>query len=73
MKNRSVLGMLLIVFLSGCESENSLKPGAWRAALVPDAGRPALEIPFNLEIIRTKGDSVKAKITNAGEEILVLC
>ena len=71
MKQLSIFGLILIGLVSACESGKSPQAGVWRAALVPDSTRPALEIPFRMEIIRPEDQSVGVRIINAGEEIQV--
>jgi len=71
MKTNSIYGLFIVLALFSCRLADQPEAGSWRAALVPDSTRPALEIPFNLEIIRSEDHSVEAKIMNAGEEIKI--
>lgn len=71
MKQRSLIVLALIAIFSSCSSVRLPESGNWRAALIPDSLRTLLEIPFNLQVSRLPDQSIEAKITNAGEEILI--
>jgi thiol-disulfide isomerase/thioredoxin len=71
MKNYFAINLILIVFLSSCESNNLPREGIWRATLTPDSTRKDLEIPFRMEIMRMQDQALSVTFRNAGEEIRV--
>jgi hypothetical protein len=50
MKTKLVYELFIAFALFSCRMTDQPETGYWRAALVPDSTRPALEIPFRMEI-----------------------
>ncbi len=68
---RTLFFSAILILLSCCSRTTLPEAGAWRAVMTPDSLQPALEIPFNMDILHLADGSVNALIRNAGEEILV--
>jgi len=71
MKTNSIGVLFIVLALCSCKMTDQPEAGKWRAALTPDSTSSSIEIPFNMEIIRSGDNSVEAKIKNAGEEIKI--
>jgi peroxiredoxin len=71
LKSKQLNLYIVLILMTGCQTQPELTTGSWRAAIMPDTLRPDLEIPFNLDIIESSQGQFEAVIKNAGEEIRV--